>query len=264
MAEHRLLDPDGTEETNMVYELFSDEFAPPDKSDKEYGKEMDLALGVVAASTAEALAGQLKDEVARSNRRSDRNARVVIAIVALIALVSLGLGYNNFFGLRQVSEANAINTGSINTLNEAREELRRAGVPEQDLPRLIVLDPSKPVDVDALMEATSATILAKIRLDPTYRGIAGIPGPTGPSGAPGVSPTCLGEFLECRGAIGPEGPVGPGGPVGPEGPEGPAGPTGPAGATGPTGPAGPQGPEGPAGAPACPDPDNIFCPTGGT
>lgn len=131
-----------------------------------------------------------RGDLDRVSRRSDRNRRVTIAIVALIAITALIVGYFNSRDLDEVSTATAINTGSIETLNQARNELRASGVPENELPPAITVLPGAPVDVDALVAATQATILATIRTDPQFRGAAGV---SGVSCEPSVNPACIGR-----------------------------------------------------------------------
>lgn len=188
-----------------------------------------------------------KRDLYRDNRKRVRTATVTICIVGLIAIGSLILGYSNAQQVGVVAAGQAINTGSIEALSQARDQLRAAGVPEAQLPAPIVIQQGEPVDVDALVQATTATIVAKIRTDPNFRGQSGIDGLNGNDGA---TPPCIFLPNMCKGDQGIPGTVGPAGPAGVAGQAGPAGvqgdqgvagERGPMGLTGDTGPIGPKG-----------------------
>lgn len=204
-------------------------------------------MQTLEASAQEAELLPTRDDLRRSNRRSDRNRDITIATVALIAIIAVAFSYFNSEQIDDLSTATAINTGSIEALDDAREDLRAAGVPESELPPPLVINDTEPVDVDALVRATEATILARIRIDEEFRGVAGIPGKEGRMGPPGITPPCMSEPAQCEGADGLMGPEGPQGPQGPQGIQGDQGPQGLQGDEGPQGPQGPQGPEGPQG-----------------
>lgn len=179
-----------------------------------------------------------KKDLRLLRNKTDRARTVTIAVVALIAIGALILGYFNSGSLAATRAETAINTGSAKALTQAIDELRASGVPENQLPVAPVIDPAEPVDVDGLINATVATVLAKIRTDPAYRGATGL---AGANGADGMSPECLTDISRCVGATGPQGIQGvqgiPGvqGPIGPQGAQGDPGPAGADGSVCPDG-----------------------------
>lgn len=206
-----------------------------------------------------------REELRLVSRRSDRNRTVTIAVVALIATLALGFSAWNDQRIDRTAADTVANQQAVEAVNRSISELRAAGVPENELPPPVVAEPGQSVDVNAIIAATTATILAKIRTDPQFRGTAGLnglEGPLGPIGPMGPAGP-RGEQGE-RGLQGEEGDEGPQGPAGPQGAAGEQGPAGPQGAQGqqgdkggqgdqgPEGPAGPTGPEGPAGPPGVP------------
>jgi hypothetical protein len=155
-----------------------------------------------------------KRDIKRQERRRKRTATVTVALVALIAVVGLVLGGWNTRKIGQVAASDAINAGSIEALQQARDELRASGVPEAQLPAPIVIREGEPVDVDALVAATTATIIAKIRTDPNFRGASGIDGLNGIDGA---TPPCLFLPNMCKGDPGEKGDPGDKGDQGDQG-----------------------------------------------
>lgn len=157
---------------------------------------------LVTETLAEVKKLPTSQQVAWARRSSDRNRTVIILSVALMTILSLGLGSLLFPRIMKAETAIAFNTSAIEALQEARLKLRASGVPEADLPPPVVIQ-GHDVDVEAIIRATEATVLAKIRTDPKYRGAAGIPGP---SGKPGIN-----------GQPGPPGKQGEKGDAGPPG-----------------------------------------------
>jgi len=175
-------------------------------------RAINAAITELHQSTEVASKLPTKDDLKRATRRSDRNRLYILCGVALISIIALAIAVALIPRLSSLEQNNAINTGSIEKLQEARDQLRAAGVPEDQLPPVVPAPaPGEPVDVDALVNATAATILAKIRTDPAYRGAAGLKGDVGdmgPQGRPGEAPACLTSPTQCQGAEGRQGPKG--------------------------------------------------------
>lgn len=168
-----------------------------------------------------------RGDLARVENKSDRNRGIAIAVAILIGLASLGY---NFFNTTQIAETAAesqLNRESIETLRLVREQLRESGVPEAELPPPVEENTGGGVDLNAIVQATAAIVLADIRTDPRYRGPIGpdgLPcdperdlrciGPEGPEGAPGEpgsdSP-CVDNVALCQGPMGDPGSAGPAG-----------------------------------------------------
>lgn len=221
---------------------------------------MDQAIEILKDNAEHARSLPSKEDLRLNRRAGDRNRNITLIGVALIAVAALVFSSVNNSAINDTAAATAINTGSIKALNDARDQLRAAGVPESQLPPPVVINQSQPIDVDALVNATAATILAKIRTDPTYRGAAGLQGdvgPIGPGGVPGAAPACLATPTACQGADGkPGAPGAPGidGSQGPKGDQGDQGIQGIQGVQGIQGLQGDKGDAGDAGGPfSCPD-----------
>jgi hypothetical protein len=215
-----------------------------------------------------------KDDLKRTERKGSRNRTVAICVVALLCFFSILFNILNSERITDNATVTAINTGAIDQLNKARADLLASGVPEDQLPPPVSIDAEAPVDVDALVQAATATVLAQIRTNPDYRGAAGIPGPAGPQGD---SPACLFTPGSCRGQDGANGQAGqaglpgsqgdpglPGqngvkGNAGVQGDKGEKGDKGDPGEVGPAGPAGPKGDPGTDGADGkCPGGANMI------
>lgn len=172
--------------------------------------------------------------VKKVERRSDRNRNVVIAVVLLISIIALVVGsiaYSD--GVRNATQI-SINETALDTYNEAIQELRAKGVPESELPP----PPAQPtgsaeVDVDGLIEATSAKVIANIRNNPALTGPMGDRGPAGEPCDPAINPAC----------VGPEGDEGQPGKPGTSGTPGTPGTPGSPGTPGGEGPKGDAGPK---------------------
>lgn len=185
------------------------------------------------------------DDLDRVDRRRRRSQTVTIAIVALIAIIGVVWGYLN----SQTIAATQLNAASVQALDDVRTQLRAQGVPESQLPPPVTVVSGPEVDVNAIVQASSALVLAQIRNDPKFKGQPGIPGqpcqPTTPAcvgpagtngepgkdgaqgdaGTPGSSPACLSTPDACQGAQGAKGDQGDKGDQGVAGPPGPT-PTG--------------------------------------
>lgn len=110
-------------------------------------------------------------------RRSDRNRRMTITTAALLAIGSASASLwlaPNVSASSETVEINRVNQETVQAVNQAISELRAAGVPEDQLPHPVVIDPRNPTDPNAIIQATTATILARIRTDPAFREAAGI------------------------------------------------------------------------------------------
>ena len=200
----------------------------PSKSPANKGKPVTHALytqpdtltevEVLMADTAQR-ARELpsREDLRIVERRSDRKQQVTVAIALVLALCGIGLSLATAYRQGQTAAATVINASSIQALEQAREELRASGVPEQDLPPLATPLPGASVDIDALIDATTATILARIRTDPQFRGQAGLPGPPGPPCDPTFNPACTGPQGD-PGVQGLPGEMGTPGPIGPQAP----------------------------------------------
>lgn len=130
-----------------------------------------------------------KQQLKLSLRGVFRAMRVTIAIVALIALSALGTAIYVLPKVATTQSQTDLNTASLNAYGEAIEELRRQGVPENQLPPALPASPTDELDVNAIVQASAATVLARIRTDPAFRGQPGRPGdPCNPN----VDPLCQG------------------------------------------------------------------------
>lgn len=143
----------------------------------------------------------------RVERKSGRNRTVTIAVVALIAIAALVFGYFNSTAISQATTVGQLNTASIDALSKAREELKAQGVPEADLPVVPTVVSGPDVDVNSIVQAASALVLADIRTDPAFRGPTGLTGQAGLPCDPIAQPLCRGPAGE-RGIEGVQG--GPG------------------------------------------------------
>ena len=192
-----------------------------------------------------------RNELKLVSRKSDRNRNVGIALFMIISVVTLILSSWNTQRIAETSTTTAINSSSIRALQEARDTLRASGVPENELPPPVVQsDPSQPIDVNAIVQASAALVLAEIRTDPRYRGIAGAEGLPGDPCDPATDPGCQGppgRDSDVPGPSGLPGDVGEQGPPGERGEQGERGDPGEQGPIGPQGPAGEQGPQGESG-----------------
>lgn len=173
------------------------------------------ALPLVQA--AEEFEQSIEDEVAqiptradvnRVARRSDRNRTVVLCVIGLVSILALLLGGRAIQGVAEATAANKINAGAIDALNQARDQLRSQGVPEKDLPSVVPQpSPGADIDVNSIIQATKAIILAQIRDDPNFRGPTGLEGPPGKPCDPLANVLCVGP-QGIPGAQGVEGPQG--------------------------------------------------------
>lgn len=131
-----------------------------------------------------------KDDVKRGERKSDRNRTIILCGVALIAILAfIGAGYA--IERSNVNSAQtAVNTSALKTYDQAIAELRAQGVPEEQLPPPPVTPTdTQEIDVDGLVTAASAKVLAQIRNDPNFTGQRG---PEGAPCDPLVNPSCQG------------------------------------------------------------------------
>lgn len=171
--------------------------------------------------------------VDRVDRRRQRGNLVTVLIVALIAITGVVWGYRNS---RDIATTQ-LNSASIQALNDVRTELKARGVPESQLPPTPTVMPGPEVDVNAIVQATLALVLAEVRSDPQYRGPTGTPGlngqpcdpvvnvkcvgppgnngSDGSNGVDGQSPPCLSTPAQCQGADGRPGANGADGAPGP-------------------------------------------------
>lgn len=148
------------------------------------------------------------------SNKADRGVTVAVAAGILLGIVAILISLFTAYQQGKTAAATVINSSSIQALERARDELRASGVPEQDLPEILPPEPGAPVDIDALVNATTATILAKIRNDPAFRGAAGLPGDPGAPCDPAVNPLCTGPKGD-KGDQGISGNQGDDGPMGP-------------------------------------------------
>lgn len=179
-----------------------------------------------------------RKDLARLDRRRQRSQTITVAIVAFIAIIGVLWGYFN----SQTIAATQLNSASVQALDDVRTQLRAQGVPESQLPPPVTVVSGPDVDVNAIVQASSALVLAKIRSDPAYRGTPGLPGqpcqPTTPAcvgavgdkgipGDPGLTPACVSTINACQGPPGVKGDQGEQGVKGDKGDTvvGPSGPT---------------------------------------
>lgn len=187
--------------------------------------------------------------IKRVERKSDRNRNVVIAVVLLISILGLVIGTLAYTqGVKNAAQL-SVNDSALKTYNEAIVELRAQGVPEDQLPPppILAADPGagQSVNVDGLIDAASAKVLAEVRGNPAYRGANGLGGPGGPVGPPcnpNINPDCVGPG-------GAQGQPGTPGSNGTNGVDGTNGTDGTNGANGVDGAPGGEGPKGDTGAP---------------
>lgn len=140
-----------------------------------------------------------KQQLKLSMRGVFRAMRVTIAIVALIALSALATAIYVLPKVATTQSQTELNTASLNAYGEAIDELRRQGVPESQLPPALPASPTDELDVNAIVQASAATVLAHIRSNPAFRGQPGTPGQPcnpnaeplcqGPRGEPGTNGT---------------------------------------------------------------------------
>lgn len=167
-----------------------------------------------------------RTEVERTNRRSDRNRNIAVALSMIIA-IGAAIAVAVFVPrLVKVETTTALNTSSIEAYQEAIQQLRASGVPESQLPPPLPAAAAngEEVDVNSVVQAAAAIVLARVRTDPAYRGE---PGGVGAAGA--VGPPCDPVNPACRG---PEGAVGTNGTNGIDGKDGTNGTNGLNGADG--------------------------------
>jgi hypothetical protein len=139
-----------------------------------------------------------RQDLDRVSNKSARNRTIAICVALSLGIVSVIISVLTAYNQGQTAAAAAINASSIQALQQARDELRRSGVPEESLPAVPL--PNQPmINTDALVDATTALVLAKIRTDPKFRG------ETGADGMP-CDPTV---YPECIGPKGDPGPAGP-------------------------------------------------------
>lgn len=168
-----------------------------------------------------------KKQLLFMQRRASRLMYAAIAVCLLISVVTATAVALMMPRLVRTETGIAMNTAAIESAIATREELRRAGVAEQDLPPIPEPRPAEQgVDVDAIVDTVTAIVLAEVRNDPRYRGPAGEPcdpatnpaciGPEGAQGDPGEpgddgaqgepGEPCSPEIEACRGPAGEDAP----------------------------------------------------------
>jgi hypothetical protein len=132
--------------------------------------------------------------------------QITICIVMLIALAALGAVFWTFPKIAYAQAQTALNSQAIEALQQAREDLIASGVPEKDIPPALNI-PANPaeVDVDSIIKAAAASVLAQIRNDPAYRGQDGVMGLPGAPCDPNVNPACVGPKGDDSDVPGPAG-----------------------------------------------------------
>jgi hypothetical protein len=168
-------------------------------------------------------------QLINAQRRTSRLLYAAVAICLLISLITAVTVAMMLPRLVRTETGLAVNSAAIESAIQAREELRQAGVAEQDLPPIPTPEPAEDgVDVESIVDTVTSIVLAEIRNDPRYRGPAGAPGdpcdpaidarcigPEGRSGEPGTpggegprgepGAPCLPSNEACRGPAGTDG-----------------------------------------------------------
>lgn len=174
-----------------------------------------------------------KKQLIRVQKQTSRGLYIAVAICLLISLATALTVAVMIPRLVRTETGIAVNSAAIESAIATRDELRKAGVAEQDLPPIPQTQPDdRGVDVGAIVDTITAQVLAEVRNDPRYRGPAGQPGtPCDPA----IDERC----------IGPEGRSGDPGDDGDEGPRGEPGEPCPATNEACRGPAGSDGEDAP-------------------
>lgn len=197
-------------------------------------------------------------KIEQAKKNSDRNRTITICVVALIAIIAVITAGWNAQRIAENESAVTLNGASIEAYGRAIEELRRAGVPEDQLPPPLppAGAPADEVDVNAIIQASSAAALVKMRTDPQFRGQAGLPGVNGAPCDPSQNPLCRGPE-GAEGVAGQPGTPGTPGTPGAPGDEGTPGTPGEDGIDGTDGKDGDDGADGTPGAPGADAPRPV-------
>lgn len=168
-----------------------------------------------------------KKQLISVQRRTSRLLYAAVAICLLISLATAVVVAIMIPRLVRTETGLAVNSAAIQSAIDTREELRRSGVAEQDLPPIPETQPTdQGVDIGAIVDTITAQVLAEIRNDPRYRGpnglpgepcdpvinpaCKGVPGDPGDNGSDGAKgdkgDPCLPETEGCRGPAGNDAP----------------------------------------------------------
>lgn len=131
-----------------------------------------------------------KDDMRETRRQGARNRNVAIVISLVISVLGLLIGGLALNRAVRVETAIQLSDASIESLRKANQELEARGLPPIDVITPADSSPER-VDVDEIVQAAAATLLARIRDDPAFRGPVGA---VGPQGLPcrSTDPVCVG------------------------------------------------------------------------